>query len=509
MGAAGTRSNGAIRGRFENLYNNPNYEGSLYEKKYEKSNKKETNLNDKKQSEQLYYKGIYNKIIDFSDVKKGDLYINLIHYDKDLKNEENFEYYRYFNMKIIGSYCSFDNFEMFKLFLSKQIQIPFSVNYILMISGLESQRILKEFHNIDLLNQIIIFCHEINKYLFLKKEYNKIKLISNDFEEIVKTLRTIKFPKEDLNMDNHLLITPLITYFDYKKVLYPIHRVLAYFFDKKFYNFTKEYLEIAKIFINKSTIKADSKNKIINIMEKLKDSNNFPSDCIKYYSGEDLCYVFNKALRNFEKFYIEMAYFIGPFYFGMFRYALNHPEKQLKTKAQLFRDLTLDRLDLYSYQFSVNDIICFPSFTSTTLDKNLNFEITDNSNLINNDHIEEKSFVKMIIYYDPKGKCEPQGIDISDVSQYSDEKEVLLFPFTFLKINKVEIHSGKENDKHLIFMTIINKGDIIECGLKKKYGFKLIEYGTKLVIDFLNESNCDENESFYKFKFKYINEKLL
>ena len=33
----------------------------------------------------------------------------------------------------------------------------------------------------------------------------------------------------------------------------------------------------------------------------------------------------------------------------------------------------MDKLELYSYKFSENDIICFPSFTSTTLKKSLNF----------------------------------------------------------------------------------------------------------------------------------------
>ena len=44
-----------------------------------------------------------------------------------------------------------------------------------------------------------------------------------------------------------------------------------------------------------------------------------------------------------------------------------------------------------------------------------------------------------------------------DKSQFSYEKEILLFPFTFFKIDKVKIRSGQVNDKHLIFMTIINK----------------------------------------------------
>jgi hypothetical protein len=218
-------------------------------------------------------------------------------------------------------------------------------------------------------------------------------------------------------------------------------------------------------------------------MEKLtkESKNSFPKKCIEYYTVEDLCYVFNRALRN-EKFYHEMAYFIGPFYYGIFIYSLGNPEKQLKDEKKiLYRDIKMSRLDLYSYQFCENDIICFPSFTSTTFDENLNFVPGLNANKINNEEIEEKSHVKMIITYIPQGDCEPQGVDISDIAQF-DEKEILLFPFTFLNIDKVEIHSGKENDKHLIFMTIINKGDVLEFGLKKKYAFKLIEHGTKIII---------------------------
>ena len=110
----------------------------------------------------------------------------------------------------------------------------------------------------------------------------------------------------------------------------------------------------------------------------------------------------------------------------------------------------------------------------------------------------------MIIFYDPKGKCIPQGLDVSEDSQYSDEKEILLFPFTFLKINKVEIHSGKENDKHYIYMTIINRGDILENGLNNNQSFKLVEDGTKIVVDKENDLECDDNELYYKIKLKYI-----
>ena len=45
-----------------------------------------------------------------------------------------------------------------------------------------------------------------------------------------------------------------------------------------------------------------------------------------------------------------MTHFIGPFYYGLFDYALNNPNKALKNKNTLYRDITMDRLDLYFYQ---------------------------------------------------------------------------------------------------------------------------------------------------------------
>ena len=276
-------------------------------------------------------------------------------------------------------------------------------------------------------------------------------------------------------------------------------------------NFTEEYYDIALKYINKSTYDITIKEKIILIMKDLLNTSywDFPEKCIKYYTGESLCYVFNKALREFEKFYIEMAHFIGPFYYGIYKYALYHKDKQLRLEPKiLYRDLTMQRLDLYDYQFSENDIICFPSFTSTTINENLNFKITNNNKKINNNQIEEKSYIKMIIKYEPKGDCCVQGVDISDISKVKKEKEVLLFPFTFLKIDKVEINSGKENDKHLIYLTIINKEEMLEYGLNEDYGFKLVENGTKIALDPDHDLSYEDNELFYKMKFKYIKKKI-
>ena len=103
----------------------------------------------------------FEEMANFSDIKKGDIYVNLIHYDKNMKNNENFEYYRYFSVKIMGDYDSFDDFNMLKLFITKTNQIPETPSYILMTSGSESLDVLNEFYNISFITDIIIFCYEV------------------------------------------------------------------------------------------------------------------------------------------------------------------------------------------------------------------------------------------------------------------------------------------------------------------------------------------------------------
>ena len=90
--------------------------------------------------ERLYY-NTFRDIINFDGIKKGNLFLNLIHYDKNLKNEENTEYYRYFSINIVGSYYAFDDFDMFKYFISKLNKSSFCCSYILMTSGSEAEKV--------------------------------------------------------------------------------------------------------------------------------------------------------------------------------------------------------------------------------------------------------------------------------------------------------------------------------------------------------------------------------
>ena len=140
----------------------------------------------------------FDKLLDFSKIKFANININLIHYDKNLKNKENMEYYRYFCVNIKGSYYPTDDFVILKLLLSKINNNSYIPNYILMISGSEAETKLKELINYNFIQEIVIFCRKDTKYTYLKDIYGKIKLITKKFDDVLNFLRSKIFLKKIL-----------------------------------------------------------------------------------------------------------------------------------------------------------------------------------------------------------------------------------------------------------------------------------------------------------------------
>ena len=69
-------------------------------------------------------------------------------------------------------------------------------------------------------------------------------------------------------------------------------------------------------------------------------------------------------MRTFNNHPIKLAYFIGPFLLGLNKYILDHPEKGLKNKTTLYRNININPLDKHIYTLAVGQIICFPAFIS-------------------------------------------------------------------------------------------------------------------------------------------------
>lgn len=129
-------------------------------------------------------------------------------------------------------------------------------------------------------------------------------------------------------------------------------------------------------------------------------------------------------------------------------------------KIWFYIDILIVKLDFYLYKINKGHIICFPSITSTS-SKDKGFKPTG----FGNDNSDEKITLKLIIKYNHKNENKSPGIIVENkkgthgeyLSSFPSENEVILFPFTFLKINDIS-----ENN---IYLEIINRETYIEYTL--------------------------------------------
>jgi hypothetical protein len=320
-------------------------------------------------------------------------------------------------------------------------------------------------------------------------------------------------------MNRQLSTCPIISAYEYDQLYYLVHRAYAHFFTndssrkdpkyEKWPTFGDINLQKIKEFINDFDAENDNvKKQLLKEFKQLNQSENFTEDAIRAYTGETpFCYVLNRVMRNFEKGLIKLAYYFGPFLFGLNKYALEHPDKCLNKDTTLYRKLRVNPLDKYVYKLSVGHVICFPSLTSTSI-VDIKFSPTTLAANVNADPNKNKSEkpkkdnmidIDMIIKYKHfEGNISP-AIDIQSLSKSKYEQERLLLPFTFLRLNKISQKEG--NEKGYIFdMEIINRKKFIEYDLKegRKYNMEELEEcydeNKPIFIDDLKESTFTVKE---------------
>jgi hypothetical protein len=109
--------------------------------------------------------------------------------------------------------------------------------------------------------------------------------------------------------------------------------------------------------------------------------------------------------------------------------------------------LSQEDFDIYSQ--SIGKVICYPSFTSTSLIEN---------SFIPNCVNKNDQFVRLIIEQNNSKSV----VSISYISKFPKEKEYLFLPFSFFKIKDIEIGKGNKRNPHIIHLIAINSEKPIE-----------------------------------------------
>lgn len=458
-------------------------------------------------------KGLIDKVKDDKDLSIGfdpdeviknreELKINLIYFDENLTNSNiSYNYYKKFKVNVVGVFYASDEIEIFKQYLSTMKYEEKTPPFLVVVTPQNFEEIynISTFYNF--IKEIILIdeSNQIKYNNYLKTHSTLLKKIALNYNDLIYYLKGIGdmtsnwnyyirklfknriFTYDEIKMDRQINICSVITAYEYDKLYYMIHKALAHFFTNsnstknprlEYYPKFEEYnLQKINEFLNeyedeeKEELEKLKKYEELEILihnlkiirndfQKLKNSQNFTEDAIRFYTKQDSYYnIINSAMRTFDNHPIKLAYFLGPFLFGLNKYVLDHPEKGLRNNITLYRYININPLDKYIYTLAVGHIICFPALTSTTILRD-NFEPTN----------DKRIRVEMIIqYYHSDGNISP-GLFIKNLSDYKEEEELLLFPFTFLRLNNV-IQS--EPNRCILEMEIINRKSCIEYELNE------------------------------------------
>ena len=352
--------------------------------------------------------------------------------------------------------------------------------FILITSGSSAEKILPELHNEKFIYDILIFCYNINKYKYLQSKYSKIKKIENlDFDNILEYLKKKSYTlAQNKKGAKYLKNEPLITFSEYEDYYYQYHHVIAKVYNKKRLRLSESDKNNFLYYIN------NRKDEAQTILSHLKNDKNFATNIINIYTKESpICYILNKSLRQLDpKTYYYIKNYACSTLYSLYYYCIKNPN-QGKIEKVLYRALSMKLADILLYKVCEGDIICYPGFTSTCIseitpdkfekkkedDKDflslmVAKQVYENERLpsdlgrvIAYENEDVVDCVDMIIQNNNENIEYPSAINISNLSDKKLEEERLFPAFSFFKIQKVNILSGRKNEPHQIFLEVINR----------------------------------------------------
>ena len=157
--------------------------------------------------------------------------------------------------------------------------------------------------------------------------------------------------------------------------------------------------------------------------------------------------------------------------------------------------MLLNPEDVQIYKKSVGKVICYPAFTSTSL--NTNFTPKPYNDIV------------QLVVLDIEPSNSKSTISISKYSEYENEEEYLFLPFSFFKIKKVKLCEGNEENPHIIYLKALDSEKPIEqifADFMENETDNLNPEGLDLLILENNDEKISINPIYYSNKIKMNNQ---
>ena len=393
--------------------------------------------------------------------------VNLIYYDENIDTNRN---------EIIGDSFVFEkesngtlilvsNIKSMLLLLNEFKKCKECPKFHLLCTGSKFENLMSYLQRVNDINNYIvsvcIYTFDVKKYSYLLPKYKIIKGIYNDRDEVIEYIKKNKI-KDNIRYKQ----SQLITFYDYKDKYIEFHKIISMQYGKLY----QKSSFLTALNILQEYLSSDSKYSDFDIQYLLNNLEVFsrgPRDykkIIHEYTNETFYLLFNKWLNSVDPLAIrKIAFFIAGMQLSLNIYG-KREKKGIYFNAELYRGTLLNYSNVLNYVRNIGNIITFPSFLSTTFDVNI---AKDFSQFYFPKEAREGLFsANYIIYINPKNNWIAQGFDISNISSYKEEKEILFQPFCFFRIQKVNVDMNL--NMCYIYMELIGKKEIWEQKMNNK-----------------------------------------
>ena len=271
----------------------------------------------------------------------------------------------------------------------------------------------------------------------------------------------------------------LVSFKEYNNKYISLHNLISsHYGQNKGNHFKMEMSYLQQFLLWNPKLKAHSKGNELNIqtlidtLEQFKEIDGNEEKIIKLYTLNEGSYYqdFNNWLNDLDPLAIQKtSWFIAAVIYCLNSYASKNNKGIKKDGLKLYRGLFLNFSDLLSYERLKGELICYPSFTSTS--KKLEV-----AKIFAMNHKDEEKYETIIkINYLYKKGFIPTAVDVSKISKYKEEEECLFFPYTFFRIKSININYNQKTAE--IELDSIGRKEIIETKLKDRYKLEYNEGG--------------------------------
>jgi len=386
--------------------------------------------------------------------------INIIFYDENKANINDFNYYcSYFKSTLEGAFYGINDFNLFR-YVSHKIHQN-AKNFILICTGSYAEKIF-DYCIAKGINQIYkyyIYCKHEEYYYPLMQKYINLKGILTTFDGLKQVITDNKPVYE-----KHIRSSNLIFLSDYNSTFIKLHYEIVRKYSLYKLLKSKDYdnAKFLELIQNKFPYYENIARELIynddeamvkffktvtnEPEEELRKVFNHNHDVTEYISNYTIesfyCRNINKFLRtsDFKSFRI-LSNHISKFIYHLYEYRKTHYQF---SNSVLYRSMyiTKDEFDLYLN--SIGKVICYPSFTSTTIKRKAFIPFNEMNSIL----------VELVIQQNNS----PSIISIRDFSNHPNEEEYLCLPFTFFKITNVDCSNGN----NIIYLTALRSEKPIE-----------------------------------------------